>query len=314
MRKNLFVVLCFFTAATTQAAFLPFFDGIRAAITDRQVAISNAPPITSEGKKELKVLSGALKTIDKPSTSLATDLKNLSGIVTKVNKGASNGVLGLQFRTAVSNYYGVLIATNDALVAILADANNNPALKAKAQEALEAAQVELAGINAETDLNGAAKGLGTVLKSYLKAARAVTAAANAEPTPLPNAKSGTVVVEVAGLRLVFGAEFPPREINPTGAGIVGEGEADGSASQLVVHIPSTSGPGTYTCGWLFNDTVDGTSITFAKVTGDAEVTSASASALVGTISGTAQVRINGGDQQILPFTAKFNARKFSFLP
>jgi hypothetical protein len=105
MRKALFVFLCFFTAVAAQASYLPFFDGIRAAIVDRQVAISNAPPITPAGKKELNILKGALKTADKPSTTLATDLKNLSSIVLKVNKGASNETFAFEFRNAVSSWH-----------------------------------------------------------------------------------------------------------------------------------------------------------------------------------------------------------------
>jgi hypothetical protein len=165
----------------------------------------------------------------------------------------------------------------------------------------------LANINAETDLNGAAKGLGAVHKIYLKAAKSVAAAVNAQPTP---PQAGTVVVIVNGMRLVFGAEFPLR--NTTGTGLVGEGEAVGSSSSLVIHIPSNGGPGTYTYGWIFGDTVGGTSISFGAGGDNAVVTSASASVLVGTISGTAQVTINGGAQQNLPFTAQFSGKKFSF--
>jgi hypothetical protein len=309
MTKTLSLVLCLSAALTAQASYLPFLDGIRAAIVDRQVAISNAPPITLAGKKELNVLKSALKAIDKPSNNLAADLKALSSVVLKIDKGASNETFAFEFRNAVSNYFGVLLATNDVLEAALEDANNNPALKAKAADALEVAQMQLAGINAETDVNAAAKNLGNALKRYLSAAKAVTAAVNAELVPLPNPKAGTAIVEVNGTRFVFGAEFPLR--NATATGLVGEGVANGSSSGLVIDIPSDGGPGTYMYSWIFNDTVSGTTITFSTGGTDAQVTSASASSLVGTVSGTAQVTIDGGPQQNLPFTARFNGRKFA---
>src|SRR6187549_3527511 len=133
MKNILMFVLVIFSAVTARASYLPYLGEIRSAIVARQQTISNAPPISTAGKKELTVLRGALRQIDKPSTSLKTDLSTLSSVVLGIGKGASNETFALLFRTAVSNYVGVLIQTNDTLHAALANANNNAALKAKAQ-------------------------------------------------------------------------------------------------------------------------------------------------------------------------------------
>lgn len=311
MKKWFLFLMCLGTAVAAQASYLPFFSDIRASLVDRQVVISNAPPITAAGKKELGVLKGVIKLIDKPSTSLKVDLKTLAGVVTKVNKGASNETFALELRTAVSNYFDVLVATNTTLVNALSNANNNPALKAKAQLALGNAQIALASVNPEANLNGAGKALATALTKYLAATKAVLAAVNAQPVPVPAPKAGTVVVQVNGMNLTFKAEFAIRY--PTATGLVGEGTANGSGSTLLINIPSNGGPGDYQYSWILNDTVGGTTITFAVGGVDAHVTSASASAVVGTINGTAQVTINGGAQQNLPFTARFSGKKFSFL-
>lgn len=314
MLKTLFTSLFLCAAvASSRAAFFPFLDEARGLMVERQAAISNAPPITAAGKKELNTLKGALKAIDKPSTGLKSDLKTFSTVVLKVNKGASNETLNASFRSAANSYIGLLVQTNDALEVAVAEANNNPTLKEKAVAALEKAQLALAALDPEADVNGAAKGLGKVLTSYLAAGKAVQKAVNAPVTPLPAPKAGTLIVEVNGMRLTFGAQFPLR--NAEGTGLVGSGEADGSSSMLVVHIPQNGGPGSYTFGLLFSDTVDGTTIEFTgSGDGTAEVTSASATVLAGTLSGTALVRINGGPQQSMPFTGRFNGKKFSFLP
>ncbi len=95
---------------------------------------------------------GALKAIDKPSTSFKSDLSALAKVVAGINKGASNETFAFEFRSAISNYVAALVVTNDALAAAVADANNNPKLKAKAAGLLEAAQTALAGIQPENNL------------------------------------------------------------------------------------------------------------------------------------------------------------------
>jgi hypothetical protein len=157
MKNILLFLLVTLSAVSARASYLPYLGEIRSAIVSRQQAISNAPPISTAGKKELTVLRSALRQIDKPSTSLKTDLATLSSVVLGIDKGASNETFALLFRAAVGNYVGVLIQTNDTLHAALADANNNPALKAKAQMLLDAAMIALAGIHPETDLNKSAK-------------------------------------------------------------------------------------------------------------------------------------------------------------
>lgn len=313
LKKSLFLLFVMGGALAAQASYLPFFDGIRAAIVERQVAVSNGPSIGPVEKKELNTLKVALKNVNKSSTSLKSDLTILAAVVKGINKGASNETFAFELRTAVSNYVDVLVATNDTLEEILLDANNNPTLKEKATTFLETAQAALAAVDPENDLNAAGKALGAVLKRYLSATKAVLAAANAQPTPLPAPRAGTLVVEVNGQRLTFGAQFPLR--NATATGLVGEGSAPGSSSTLIVHIPSNGGPGTYNYGLIFTDTIGGNGISFSAG-GEviAEVTKASSSALVGSISGTAQVRINGGAPENMPFTCRFNGKKFSFLP
>ncbi len=293
-----------------EASFFPFLTDLRAAVIDRQVAISNAPPISPAGKKELGALKKALATIDKPSSGLKTDLASLASLVSGLTRGASNEVIGLECRTAVSNYLGLLIATNDTLTAALTNANNNPALKARAVALRDAALIALAGVNPEADLNGAAKALGVVLKKYLAATKAVLAAVNAAPVPLPAPKPGKLVLEVNGMLLTYGAEFPLR--NGSATGMVGTGAGVGSYSTLVVHIPSSAGPGTYRWGLIIQDTVNGQAFNFAAGGESASVTSASASVLAGTIEGVAIVTIGGTSTADVPFKCRFNGRKLSF--
>src|SRR4051812_47754598 len=104
MRTTLLLALAFISTIAAQASFLPFFDDIRSALVDRQVAISNAPPIDAAGKKQLNALKGALKAIDKPSTSFKADLSTLTKVVAGINKGASNETFSFEFRSAISNY------------------------------------------------------------------------------------------------------------------------------------------------------------------------------------------------------------------
>jgi hypothetical protein len=311
MKKGILFLVCLFTTVAAQASFLPYFDGIRETIVNRQVEISNAPPFSVAVKRELTLLKATLKAVDKPATKLAADLATLTSVSAKINKGASNEAFALQFRSAASNYYGALIVTNDALVAALTNANNNPALKLKAQKAVNAAALLLASINIETNLAGATKTLSKALTKYLLATKAVVAAVNAKPVPLPTPRAGTVVVDVEGRRYTLGAQFPLR--NATGTGMVGSGAGPGSSSTLLVHIDSNEGPGTnYLFSLLFTDTVNGETITFASNGGVATVTAASASALAGSINGTALVRFNGGAPQQVNFKARFSGKKFSF--
>ena len=294
-----------------QASFLPYFSDLRTAVVDRQVAISNAPPISVAGKKELNALKVALRTLDKPSPTLKTDLSALATVTAGLNKGASNEIFALHLRTAVSNYLGVLIATNDTLTAALTNANNNPALKAKAVALRNAAVIALASLNPETNLNGAAKGLVAVLTKYLAATKAVLAAVNAKPVPLPAPKAGKLVLEVDGHLLTYGAQFPLR--NASATGMVGTGAGAGSYSTLVVHIPSNGGPGSYIWGLIIQDVVDGHPFIFGAGGTNAIVTAANGSVLSGTIEGTASVTIVGvSTNASQPFKCRFNGKKLSF--
>ena len=301
-------VLC---STLAHASFLPYFADLRTAVVERQVAISNAPPISVAGKKELNALKVALRTIDKPSPSLKTDLSALAAVTAGLNKGASNEVFAFQLRTAVSNYVGVLIATNDTLTAALTNANNNPALKAKAVALRDAAVIALASLNPETNLNGAAKGLGAVLTKYLVATKAVLVAVNAKPAPLPAPKAGKLVVEVDGQLYTFGAQFFIR--NDAGTSMVGKGVATNSSSQLTIFIPLNGHPGNYNWSFGFSDTANGRTIALlGGGTSNAVVTAVSAGALAGTIEGSALVVISGVSTNLMPFKCRFNGKKFSF--
>lgn len=310
MTKAILITIFALCSTLAHASFLPYLNDLRTAVVDRQVAISNAPPISVAGKKELNALKVALRTIDKPSPSLKTDLSALASVTAGLNKGASNEVFAFQLRTAVSNYVGVLIATNDTLTAALTNANNNPKLKDKAVALRDAALVALASLNPETNLNGAAKGLGAVLTKYLAATKAVIAAVNAESVPLPAPRGGKLVVEVNGQLLTFGAQFPLR--NASATGLVGTGIANGSSSGLIINIPSNGGPGIYTWGLIASDTINGHVIGIAGGGTEAHVTAANASVLVGTFEGVAIVTIDGVQTFNVPIKCRFSGKKFSF--
>lgn len=298
------LVLC--SAVAAQASYLPYFDDLRATILARQDAISNAPPITTEGKKELSALRKALTTIDKPSTTLSADLSALSKVVTAINKGASNETFQVKLEAAVSNYIAVLVQTNNALESALADANNNPTLKQKAQDAVNAAKTQLQALNPQSDTGGAAKGLIGALKAYAKAAKAVTVAVNADPAPTPTPKKGQIVIQVAGEVYTYTAGFPLR--NADGTGIVGTNSSGGTVT-LIVHIPSDGAPGTYACFLQFGGVLDGVQTLFSLPNGEADVTTATSSALVGTISGTGSYHRDSITVNNVTFSARFNAER-----
>ncbi len=307
--KTIFLLafaLCSTFAA--QASYLPFFEGIRGAILDEQVAISNAAPFDATEKKQLNTLKVALKTVDKPSTTLKADLTALAKVVAGINKGASNETFSFEFRVAISNYVDVLVETNNALVVELAEANNNLALKEKAASAIEAAAAALAAIQPETDLNGAAKALGAVLKQYASAAKAVTAAVNAKPAPVPAPKLGTLVLEVDGTAYLLQCVSNVR--NTPSVGFTGTN----GLLILRVDIAAGEGKGTYPANIVASVSHNGQTVNIVAETETATITSASTKVLVGDFEAIGTMAPSGGVPVEVPVKVRFNGKFLFQLP
>jgi hypothetical protein len=145
-----------------------------------------------------------------------------------------------------------------------------------------------------------------VLTKYLAAAKAVAAAVNAKPVPLPSPPSGKLTVDVAGNRYTFGAVFPIR--NATATGIVGTGSAAGSRQHAHRHIASNGGPGTYAYSLTFTELLNGQAATFNVSGSDAQVTAANSSVLAGSFTGTGQYMVNGTSVQNVRFSCRFNGK------
>jgi hypothetical protein len=309
MKTTLTLTFALCCTIAAQASYIPSaFDGIRAAIVDQQVAISNAPPFDAATKKELNALKVALKTIDKPSTSLKSDLTALSKVVAGINKSASNVVFSFEFASAISNFVAILGETNDVLEADLAAGTNNFALKQKAQDALDAAAASLAAIQPETDLNGAAKNLGAVLKQFGTAAKAVAAAVKAKPAPVPAPKPGTVVVEAAGHVYVLQCVGPSRP--PTVAGFSGTN----GLFYLTVNISSGQGPGVYPAAVSVIKAENGTTNVVTLQVDNANITASSAKVVAGNFSGTGTFGELGGVPSQVSVTVRFNGKYFFSIP
>jgi hypothetical protein len=306
MKTTLSLALALCSTIAAQASYLPFFDGIRAAILDRQVAISNAAPFDAAEKKELNTLKVALKTVDKPSTTLKGDLTAMAKVVAGINTGASNETFSAEFRAAISNYAEVLVETNNALVAELEDANNNPALKDKAADAIEAAAAALAAIQPETDLNGAAKALGAVLKQYLSATKAVTAAVNAKPAPTPTPKAGSLVLVTGGNTFVDQCQAFTRNAEFTAFPMSTNGMV------FSVEIPSNGKPGTYNVNLLMPVQLNGQAGSIVLSDVPATITAASSTAIVGHFSTTASFVPPGGAGVPVEISVRFNGKVLSF--
>lgn len=309
MRTTLLLALALCGSIAAQASYLPLMDNIRSAIVNRQVAISNAPPIDGAGKKELNTLKVALKTVDKPSTTLKSDLTALAKVVAGINKGASNETFSFEFASSISNYVQVLALTNDTLQAELANATNNLALKQKAQEALDDAGAALAAIQPQTDLNGAAKALGAVLKQYGAAAKAVATALKAKPTPVPAPKSGTLVAQIAG-QLFTVQCFTPSTI--TANRFIGTNDT-GATIQILFTSGAPSGAGTYPISFSLIQSSGGQN-TFYTFQGDAHVTAASSSGVAGNFSGTGSSVVPGSPGVDVGFDVRFSGKILFRLP